>query len=101
MTPAELTRRVNAAAVALGEARATHDRKPTDAAYRVMLEAENAYLKAELARREYQIAREKNRSAEIGRRYRKTERLLRSAVKPRRMKCKLDSQIPLLALKNL
>jgi hypothetical protein len=86
-SPAEINRRVNDAAEALGKARAAHERKPTDRCLETaMLEAEIVYLKAELARRDYVIGRERRRNAEIGLRFRKAQRLLDTAVRPARAK---------------
>ena len=56
-------------AAALGRARAAHERRPDDhRLYAAMLEAEVAYLNAELARRDRAFQRERMRAAEIGRR---------------------------------
>lgn len=56
-------------AAALGRARAAHERRPEDhRLYAAMLEAEVAYLNAELARRDRALGRERMRAAEIGRR---------------------------------
>ncbi len=56
-------------AAALGRARAAHERRPQDhRLYAAMLEAEVAYLTAELARRDRALGRERMRAAEIGKR---------------------------------
>lgn len=62
-------------AAALGRARAAHERRPDDhRLYAAMLEAEVAYLAAELARRDRALGRERMRAAEIGKRLQEARR---------------------------
>lgn len=67
--PARAAPLVDDLAAALGRARAAHERRPDDhRLYAAMLEAEVAYLAAELARRDRALGRERMRAAEIGKR---------------------------------
>jgi hypothetical protein len=66
-----MTASLDTLAEALGRARLAYDRRPDDERlYRRFLEAENAFLRARGIEMDAELARERARSAEIGRRLR-------------------------------
>ncbi|MCT8970601.1 hypothetical protein [Microbaculum marinisediminis] len=85
MTQGDLNRRCREASEALDRARAAHERRPDDAAaYRRFLEARADFLETEIARRDRQLATERRRSTELGRRLKRAMALLAKARRPAR-----------------